>query len=104
MNKSNKRIPFHPAVGEESVILKQEPRDGWVWFATDSKKIYYSNGEAHLPMGGNSSVFYGTKSFDNEDLDAGQTDFEFSVYDIDGNDEIINGEFKIPNVDDLILN
>ena len=71
MNKSENRIPFHPAVGTESIILKQEPREGWVWFATDSKKIYYSDGNVHLPMGGNSSVFYGTKSFEDETIDEG---------------------------------
>jgi hypothetical protein len=104
MNKSERRIPFHPAIGPENLILKQDPREGWVWFATDSKKIYYSNGETHLPMGGNSSVFYGTKSFDDEVVDEGQVEFEFSVYEIDGNDEVTNGNFKVPNVDDLILN
>lgn len=104
MNKSERRIPFHPAIGPENLILKQDPREGWVWFATDSKKIYYSNGETHLPMGGNSSVFYGTKSFDDEVVDEGQVEFEFSVYEIDGNDEVTNGNFKVPNIDDLILN
>ena len=104
MNRSENRIPFHPAVGSESVILKQEPREGWVWFATDSKKIYYSDGNTHLPMGGNSSIFYGTKSFEDEIVDEGQTEFIFSVYEIDGNQDILDNNFKIPNVDDLILN
>jgi hypothetical protein len=104
MNKSENRIPFHPAVGTESIILKQEPREGWVWFATDSKKIYYSDGNVHLPMGGNSSVFYGTKSFEDETVDEGQTEFVFTVYEIDGNGDVLDGNFKIPNIDDLILN
>ena len=52
-------LPFKPAIGTDSQIHAQDPAKGYVWFATDSKKIYYSDGEAFLSMGGNSNIYYG---------------------------------------------
>ena len=100
----NDKMIFYPVIGSEAKILASTPTAGWVWFAKDTKKIFYSNGETFLPMGGNSSVFYGIKSFEDEVVDEGQKEFEFSVFEIDGNDEVVDNNFKIPNVDDLILN
>ena len=53
------KFPFIPARGLDANIRKQEPKAGMVWFATDTRKIYYSNGEELLLMGGSSGVFYG---------------------------------------------
>ena len=107
MNKEailhDNQLAFRPVIGKEALILSQTPDPGHVWFATDSKKIYYSDGVTHLPMGGNSSVFYGIKDFGDEAVD-GQTEFQFGVFDIDGNEDAEGSNYKIPNVDDLILN
>jgi hypothetical protein len=107
MNKEailhDNQLAFRPVIGKEALILSQTPDPGHVWFATDSKKIYYSDGVTHLPMGGNSSVFYGIKDFGDEAVD-GQTEFQFGVFDIDGNEDAEGNNYKIPNVDDLILN
>jgi len=50
---------FTPIRGTEANILASTPTKGYVWFATDTKKIYYSDGEQFISMGGNSSIFYG---------------------------------------------
>ena len=96
-------LPFHPVIGTNAQILSQTPSAGYVWFATDSKKIYYSDGTAFLSMGGNTGIYYGIKQIP-EDTDSDQTEFVFSIKEIDGNDTITDGNYKIPNKDDLILN
>ena len=92
---------FTPIRGTEASILASTPTKGYVWFATDTKKIYYSDGESFISMGGNSSIFYG-KMILAETPDDTQTIFDFQLLEIDGNtdEEIMN----TPNVDDLILN
>ncbi len=100
MNESN--ISFRAAQGKESNIMKTEYNEGWLYFATDSKKIYLdANGTPKLPMGGNSGVYYG--KLEHEDvIPEGQTEFDFTLYDIEGNDD--PSRLNIPNKDDLILN
>ncbi len=97
------KLLFTPVVGTNDRILSSPPVEGNVWFATDSKKIYYSNGETFLPMGGNSSIFYGTMELA-DTPDEGQVEFEFSVLEIEGNENITDGHYKVPIIDDLILN
>lgn len=100
MNESS--IGFRAAQGKESNIMKTEYNEGWLYFATDSKKIYLdANGIPKLPMGGNSGVYYG--KLEHEDVvPEGQVEFEFTLYDIEGNDD--PSRLNIPNKDDLILN
>jgi hypothetical protein len=97
------KLPFRPVVGTDNQIKNQEPSEGYVWFATDSKKIYYSNGETHLAMGGNSNIYYGIMDLA-DTPDEGQKEFWFTIFDIDGNDEVENENYLIPNINDLILN
>ena len=95
---------FTPIRGTESQILASNPVKGYLWFAIDTKRIYYSDGLNFIPIGGNSSIYYG-KMVAAETPEEGQTLFDFSLDDIDGNEELVMGEsYKIPNVDDLILN
>lgn len=96
-------LPFKPAIGTDAQIHSQDPAKGYVWFATDSKKIYYSDGEAFLSMGGNSNIYYGIMDLI-DTPDENQKEFQFTVFDIEGNDEVTDGNYIIPNVDDLILN
>ncbi|MBQ7820106.1 MAG: hypothetical protein IJ341_10465 [Bacteroidales bacterium] len=96
------KISFRPVQGTDAQILSKEYNEGWVYFATDSKKIYLdAGGENKLPMGGNSGIYYGILDF-GTDIPENQTEFEFTVYDIEGNDE--GDRLTIPNIDDLILN
>ena len=99
----SEKLPFRPVVGSDSAILNSNPSEGYVWFATDTKKIYYSDGSSFLSMGGNTGIYYGNMELTgNEDTE--QKEFEFLLEDIDGNESVIDGNYKRPNIDDLILN
>ena len=96
------KIGFNPVQGKESTILGLDYHEGWLYFATDTKKIYLdAHGEAKLPMGGNSGVFYGQMRMQ-ETPDENQKEFSFEVYDLEVNND--TASITIPNVNDLILN
>ena len=90
-------ISFKPYRGLETDILAKPYSDGYVYFATDTKRIFMdANGQAKLPMGGNSGIHYGKKQH-GDNVNKDQKIFDFSVnYDIE--------KRSIPNVNDLILN
>lgn len=73
------------------------PIDGYVYFTTDTKKIYLGTNGSFLPMGGNSGIYYGQRFPEEGETDSENIDFKFILdTEIEGN--------EIPNVDDLILN
>lgn len=92
------KFPFIPARGLDANIRKQEPKAGMVWFATDTRKIYYSNGEELLLMGGSSGVFYG--NFDTTAMSDNDTQFDFEP----SEETIEHYDTNKPQSDDLILN
>lgn len=101
------KVPFRIVRGTEQAIMESytEPNhiypDGAVYFATDTRKIYYSSGTTQLtPMGGNSGVWYGRMNY-SETPEETQVDFDFQLEDIEGNDET---SYSIPNENDLIFN
>ncbi len=94
---SDRLTPFNVVKGTEASIKSCRPIKGYLWFATDTRKIYYSDGVDFISMGGNSSVFYGTLTWGKDDQpDSDQVEFDFTPNDIEGN--------AIPNINDLILN
>jgi hypothetical protein len=63
----NSKISFRPVKGLESKILTAGYNEGYVYFATDTKKIYLdANGEDKLLMGGSSGIFYGNMTLEEE--------------------------------------
>lgn len=68
----------------------------------DTKKVYIPNGNEFIPMGGNSGIYYGTMTL-TDTPNEGQVNFDFTAYDIEGNDGSSENA-NLPNVDDLILN
>lgn len=96
------KIPFRPVKGTEATISVMPYQEGYVYFATDTKKIYIdANGQSKVPMGGNSGIYYGKMKL-TEEPDSGQTEFTFDIYDLEKNQEA--NSLTIPNIDDLILN
>jgi hypothetical protein len=91
---------FTPVRGTEDSIfndpLTKGYHDGWVYFATDTKKIYLdADGKSKIPMGASSSgIYYGTK----ETTDA-EDEAEIIIFSV----EEIEGD-SLPNPDDLVLN
>ena len=95
------KISFRPVQGTEEKIMSLPNKEGNLYFATDTKKIYLDTGTQKLPMGGNSGIYYGTKDF-GKDIPDDQTEFEFNPNDLEINQ---NGDsLTIPNIDDMILN
>ena len=93
---------FRPVKGSEANIMAMGYNEGYVYFATDTKKIYMdAKGEEKIPMGGNSGIYYG-KMILPETPDAGQKEFSFAITDIDGNEDL--DRLLVPNINDLILN
>ena len=93
--------PFLPIRGLDANIKQQTPINGAVYFATDTRKIYYSDGSSFISMGGNSGIYYGRMEH-YETPDEGQKEFDFSPEQIEGNEDIDN--YIIPNENDLIFN
>jgi hypothetical protein len=91
----SEKIPFRPIVGKEEKILNSALNEGMVAFATDTKKIYYNDGQTNIPMGGNSGIYYANRVWE-ETPEAGQIEFYFFIDDIENQ--------EVPNIDDLILN
>lgn len=89
--------PFRPVKCKERDMVGKTPVEGYVYFTTDTKKIYCASGGEFLPMGGNSGVYYGNRTFAEDEINTGETDFIFDA------DTDIEGD-QIPNLDDLILN
>ena len=93
----NTDIAFVPVKGTEEKIKSLTPQKGYLYFTTDTKKIFMEQDSELISMGGNSSVFYGSREITQIEIDGGQTDFYF-LY-----SEINDGE-AAPAVNDLILN
>ena len=99
---SQEKYVFKPCLGPEDSIMKLGNEFGSVYFTTDTRKIYLDidSDKTKIPMGGNINLFYG-KMKPGIVVD-GQTEFDFKIEDIIGNEDI--SKILIPNVDDLILN
>ena len=91
---ANTITPFRPVRCTEKAKDKRDPVEGFVYYTTDSKKIYLGSNGKYLPMGGNSGIYYGTREISDEETEV--TAITFYPYDLEGD--------MMPNVDDLILN
>ena len=79
-----------PETGKPSV-------NGFLYFTTDTKKIYLGvAGGQYLMMGGSSGVYYGTRQLTDDEKYGDQVFFSFTPEEIDGG--------IVPANDDLILN
>ena len=71
-------VQFIPVRGPEANIMNAGYNEGYVYFATDTKKIYLdARGQEKLLMGGSSGIFYG--SLEVEEGLVGQEEFEFTL-------------------------
>ena len=92
----NEKIKFSPIKGLEDRILASPYKEGALYFATDSRKIYLDSHEKNKILmggGGNSGIYYGTKTIEIES----EENEIFLLSDLENAEEL-------PNLDDLILN
>lgn len=93
-----KRV-FRPVAGIEEKILSVAPVNGYVYFATDSRKIYLGENNEFIPMSSSKGYYYGKKDIVYDDSGNEQEAEEiFSL-----SNEEIEGD-RLPEIDDLILN
>lgn len=88
--------PFRPIRCREKDLETRPAVNGFVYFTTDTKKIYCGFQNQYLLMGGTSGVYYGQRIFSEDETDTEETLFVFTTSEIEGS--------ETPNVDDLILN
>ena len=63
------RTRFRPVRGEEASILSDDPVQGFVYFATDTGKIYLGGEDEFITMGGSgASLFYASEETVRQDL------------------------------------
>lgn len=101
MSTNNNRVindcRFYPVQGPEEVISNLAPQEGYVYFTTDTKKIFLGQKNEKIPMCQASGFFYGIKEieYDNSGV-APDPNVTFLLDEIEGN--------EVPEIDDLILN
>ena len=95
--KVNNDCLFHPVQGPEEVINQLPSNEGYIYFATDSGKIFLGQKDKKVQMCAASGFFYGIKEieYDNSGV-APDPEVTFFLDEIEGD--------AIPEIDDLILN
>ena len=88
---------FRPVRCVEKDIQNHPSVNGFIYFTTDTKKIYcgVADGEYQM-MGGSSGVYYGSRQLTDDEKYGDQVFFSFTPEEIDGS--------ALPAIDDLILN
>ena len=90
------RVPFKPVRGEEASLLAMEPINGYVYFATDTGKIFLgSEGEFKVMGGSGASLFYASDAEVRQDL---LTEHYFL------DQSMLDDEKAVVKVNDLIIN
>ena len=101
MSTNNNRVindcRFYPVQGPEEVISNLAPQEGYVYFTTDTKKIFLGQKNEKIPMCSATGFYYGTKEIPKDDSGAKpDPNVDFHITEIEGS--------TVPEVDDLILN
>ena len=88
---------FRPVRCVEKDIENRPSVNGFIYFTTDTKKIYCGVAEGkYQMMGGSSGVYYGSRQLTDDEKYGDQVFFSFTPEEIDGS--------ALPAIDDLILN
>ena len=95
---STKECRFYPVQCSDETFQTLTPQEGYMYFVTDTKKIYLGKNGKMVPMGSGSTFFYGVKEieYDNSGI---APDPNVIFY----HDDLEESE-RIPAEDDLILN
>ena len=62
----DKKLPFRVVKGTESKIMESKHNEGFVYFTTDTKKIYLDTATERLVMGGNTGIYYSDVKFEKQ--------------------------------------
>lgn len=96
MNAMQSENPFRVVKCTESLMKTRAPENGFVYFTTDTHKIYWAQEETYVPMGGTTGIYYGMRELTDDEKFGDQSLFIFTLEEIEGT--------SIPIINDLILN
>lgn len=98
MSISTNDCRFNPVQCSDATLQTLAPQEGYLYFTTDTKRIYMAKNGNLLPMCAATGFFYGEKEIEYDNSgNAPDPNVTFNIEDeIEGND--------VPQVDDLILN
>lgn len=96
MNATQSEHPFRVVKCTESLMKERTPENGFVYFTTDTHKIYWGQEEVYIPMGGTTGIYYGIRELTDDEKFGDQSLFIFTPEEIESS--------SIPVVNDLILN
>ena len=96
MGAKQSDYPFRPVRCREVDLESKTPVNGFVYFTTDTHKIFLGHNGEYIAMGGTSGIYYGKRQLTDDEKYGDQILFNFDPSEIDGN--------HVPTVDDLILN
>ena len=91
------QYPFCPVRCKEEQLANLAPIDGYVYFTTDTQKLFMAKGDNIMEMCAAKGFYYGQKNIEYDN--SGNTpdpNVIFTLDEIEGN--------KLPEVDDLVLN
>lgn len=80
-------LPFRPVQGTEERIRSfnsGQAINGYVYFATDTKKIYCGKNNEFIPMGGNSGIYYANRPMSEDERYDEVGIFQFNISYIEG--------------------
>jgi hypothetical protein len=96
MGAEQSEYPFRPVKCLEKDLENKNPVNGFVYFTTDTHKIFCGHNNEYIPMGGTSGIYYGQKQLTDEEKYGNDVLFTFYPVDVEGD--------TIPVANDLILN
>ena len=87
---------FRPVQCRERDLKDKTPVNGFLYFTTDTNKIFLGRNGEFVSMGGASGVYYGKRPFSDDEIYGDDILFKFDPSHIDGT--------TLPAIDDLIIN
>jgi hypothetical protein len=87
------RIPFRPVKCKESEMERLERQEGYVYFTTDTQKIFcVDESKKFIPMGGNSGIYYGRRELTEDEKDSELEEIVFDMNKTNPADNDIEGD------------
>lgn len=96
MNAIQSENPFRVVKCTEEMMKAKTAENGFVYFTTDTHKIYWGQNSSYIPMGGTTGIYYGMRELTDDEKFGDQSLFIFTPEEIEGS--------SIPVTNDLILN
>ena len=61
MNATETEIPFRVVKCTEDMMRNRNAENGFIYFTTDTQKIYWGQNSKYIPMSGSAGLYYGKR-------------------------------------------